>query len=161
MLRRFWDDLADPVRRLEDPMLTPGFARYGLGMWEGRLMPSTEIYTENGDLIVRFELAGVDPQKDVTLMVDNHALVIRAERKREAETKDKVYYRRETEYGAFERRIPLPESIDDQSIQAQYKDGFLEITVKGGAKAMDTDGEKARRIPISTSTESNKVEASA
>jgi len=143
MLRRFWDDLADPVRGLED------------------LMPSTEIYTENGDLIVRFELAGVDPQKDVTLMVDNHALVIRAERKREAETKDKVYYRRETEYGAFERRIPLPESIDDQSIQAQYKDGFLEITVKGAAKAMETDGEKARLIPISTSTEPNKVEASA
>jgi len=124
-------------------------------------MPSTEIYTENGDLIVRFELAGVDPQKDVTLMVDNHALVIRAERKREAETKDKVYYRRETEYGAFERRIPLPESIDDQSIQAQYKDGFLVFTVKGAAKAMETDGEKARLIPISTSTESNKVEASA
>jgi HSP20 family protein len=141
MLRRFWDDLADPVRWLEDP-------------------PSTEIYIENGDLIVRFELAGV-PQKDVTLMVDNHALVIRAERKREAETKDKVYHRRETEYGAFERRIPLPESIDDQSIQAQYKDGFLEITVKGAAKAMETDGEKARLIPISTSTESNTVEASA
>jgi len=140
MLRRFWD-VADPVRRLEDP-------------------PSTEIYIENGDLIVRFELAGV-PQKDVTLMVDSHALVIRAERKREAETKDKVYYRRETQYGAFERRIPLPESIDDQSIQAQYKDGFLEITVKGAAKAMETDGEKARLIPISTSTESNKVEASA
>ena len=142
MLRRFWD-VADPVRRLED------------------LMPSTEIYSKNGDLIVRFELAGVDPQKDVTLMLDNHALVIRAERKREAETKDKVYYRRETEYGAFERRIPLAESIDDQSIQAQYKDGFLEITLKGGAKAMETDGEKARLIPISTSTESNKVEASA
>jgi len=64
MLRRFWDDLADPVRRLED------------------LMPSTEIYTENGDLIVRFELAGVDPQKDVTVMVDNHELVIRGERGR-------------------------------------------------------------------------------
>jgi HSP20 family protein len=160
MLRRFWDDLADPVRRLVDPMLTPRYARIGLGMFEGRLMPSTEIYAENGDLIVRFELAGV-PQKDVTLMVDNHALVIRAERKREAETKDKVYHRRETEYGAFERRIPLPESIDDQSIQAQYKDGFLEITVKGAAKAMETDGEKARLIPISTSTESNKVEASA
>jgi HSP20 family protein len=133
--------LADPVRWLEDP-------------------PSTEIYNENGDLIVRFELAGVS-QKDVTLMVDNHALVIRAERKREAETKDKVYYRRETEYGAFERRIPLPKSIDDQSIQAQYKDGFLEITVKGAARAMETDGEKARLIPISTSTEPNKVEASA
>ena len=79
MLRRFWDDLVDPVRWLEDPMLTPRVSRYGLGMFEGRLMPSTEIYTENGDLIVRFELAGV-PQKDVTLMVDNHALVIRAER---------------------------------------------------------------------------------
>ena len=141
MLRRFWDDLADPVRWPEDP--------------------STEIYTENADLIVRFELAGVDPQKDVTVMVDNHELVIRGERKREAETKDKVYYRRETEYGAFERRIPLPESIDDQSIQAQYKDGFLEITVKGAAEAMETDGEKARLIRIRTSAESNTVEASA
>ncbi len=160
MLRRFWDDLAGPVRRLEDPMLTPRFA-YGLGMFEGRLMPSTEIYTKNGDLIVRFELAGVDPQKDVTVMVDNHELFIRGERRREAETKDKVYYRRETEYGAFERRIPLPESIDDQSIQAQYTDGFLEITVKGAAEAMETDGEKAHRIPIRTSTEPNKVEASA
>ena len=109
MLRRFWDDLADPVRWLEDP--------------------STEIYAANGDLMVRFELAGVDPQKTVTVMVENHQLVIRGERKRGAETKDKVYYRR-----AFERRIPLPESTDDQSIQAQYKKRFLEITVKGAAK---------------------------
>jgi HSP20 family protein len=124
-------------------------------------MPSTEIYADKGGLIVRVELAGVDPQKDVTVMVDNHELVIRGERKREAATKDKVYYRRETEYGAFERRIPLPESIDDQSIQARYKDGFLDVTVKGAAKAMETDGEKARVIPVTTSTEPNKVETSA
>jgi HSP20 family protein len=124
-------------------------------------MPSTEIYADKGDLIVRVELAGVDPQKDVTVMIDDHELVIRGERKREAETKDKVYYRRETEYGAFERRIPLPESIDDQSIQARYKDGFLDVTVKGAAKAMETDGEKARVIPVTTSTEPNKVETSA
>jgi HSP20 family protein len=161
MLRMFWDDSADPVRRLVDPMLAPRFARSGLGIFDGRLMPSTEIYADKGDLIVRVELAGVDPQKDVTVMIDNHELVIRGERKREAETKDKVYYRRETEYGAFERRIPLPESIDDQSIQAQYKDGFLEITVQGAAKAMETDGEKARVIPVTTSTEPNKVETSA
>jgi HSP20 family protein len=159
MLRMFCDESADPVRRLVDPMLTPRFARDGLGMFEGRLMPSTEIYTDKGDLIVRVELAGVDPQKDVTVMVDNHELVIRGERKREAETKDKVYYRRETEYGAFERRIPLPESIDDQSIQAQYKDGFLVITVKGAAKALETDGEKARVIPVTTSNEPKSVEA--
>jgi HSP20 family protein len=159
MFRMFWDGLAGPARRLVDPMLTPRFARDGLGMFEGRLMPSTEIYTDKGDLIVRVELAGVDPQKDVTVMIDNHELVIRGERKREAETKDKVYYRRETEYGAFERPIPLPESIDDQSIQARYKDGFLEVTVKGAAKAMETDGEKARVIPVTTSNEPKSVEA--
>jgi HSP20 family protein len=159
MLRMLWDDLAYPARPLVDPMLTPRFARDGLGKFEGRLMPSTEIYTDKGDLIVRVELAGVDPQKDVTVMIDNHELVIRGERKREAETKHKVYYRRQTEYGAFERRIPLPESIDDESIQAQYKDGFLVITVKGAAKALETDGEKARVIPVTTSNEPKSVEA--
>jgi hypothetical protein len=40
-------------------------------------------------------------------------------------------------------------------------DGFLEVTVKGAAKAMETDGEKARVIPVTTSTEPNKVETSA
>jgi HSP20 family protein len=152
MLRSIWDDLAE---------INPVLPRYWPGTFGGRLLPSTEIYTENGDLIVRLELAGIDPQKDVKVTVENHELVIRGERKREAETKDKVYYRRETAYGAFERRIPLPENVDDQSIQAEYKDGFLQITMKGAAKAMAADGEKTRVIPIATSAEPKKVEAGA
>jgi len=81
--------------------------------------------------------------------------------KQRPKTKDKVYYRRDTVYGTFERRIPLPENVDDQSIQAEYKDGFLQITMKGAAKAMAADGEKTRVIPITTSAEPNKVEAGA
>ena len=152
MLRSIWDDLTE---------INPMFPRYWPGVADGRLLPSTEIYTENGDLIVRLELAGINPQKDVKVTVENHELVIRGERKRETEAKDKVYYRRETAYGAFERRVPLPGNVDEQSIKAEYKDGFLQITMKGAAKAMAADGEKTRVIPITTSAEPKKVEAGA
>lgn len=64
-------------------------------------------------------------------------------------------YRRETAYGGFERRIPLPESVDEQSIHA-VQGRILQITMKGVAKALAADGEESRLIRITTCAEQRK-----
>lgn len=72
-------------------------------------------------------LAGVDP-KDVNLQVQGNTLTISGERSTEHETKEADYLRREITYGAFQRSILLPEGVDNDKLNAEYRNGILEIT---------------------------------
>src|SRR6266545_5686301 len=58
-------------------------------------------FHENGQLVVRAELPGIDPDKDVELTVSDHTLRIEAERREEEKTEDKGYVRKEMRYGSF------------------------------------------------------------
>jgi HSP20 family protein len=98
-----------------------------------RLMPDDVIrvdeFKEDSTLVVRAEIAGIDPDKDVTLTVDNGMLRIAAERRSEETDEDKGYLRRELHYGSFSRTLSLPEGVSESDITASYKDGILEIRV--------------------------------
>lgn len=88
-----------------------------------------EEFTEDGTLVIRAEMPGIDPDKDVDLEVSDGRLSIRAERRTEEETKGREYYRREMQYGAFGRSLPLPAGASEEDVKATYKDGILEIRV--------------------------------
>ena len=88
-----------------------------------------EEFTEDGTLVIRAEMPGIDPDKDVDLEVAEGRLSIRAERRKEEETEGREYYRREMEYGAFGRSLPLPAGATEADVKATYKDGILEIRV--------------------------------
>lgn len=94
------------------------------------------------------ELAGIDPEKDASITLDEGDLVIRGERRRSEEVKDEACYRLESERGTFERRILVPEGVDEKKILAEYVDGVLEITVPKAAKSEQPP--KAKTIPIKT-----------
>lgn len=64
---------------------------------------------EGEQLVVRAELPGIDPDKDVEISVQERILHIRAERRQETKEEAKGHYRSEFRYGSFARRIPLPE----------------------------------------------------
>lgn len=101
---------------------------------------------EDGALVVRADMAGIDPEKDVDITVEEGVLHLRAERRQEEETEGKSYRRRELRYGSFSRDIPLPEGTSDQDIKATYKDGVLEVRVpmpKAEAK------KQSRKVPVS------------
>lgn len=88
-----------------------------------------EELVDGNDLIVRAELPGVDPEKDVDISVQDHSLLINAHRQERKEEKEKGSYRSEFRYGSFSRTLPLPEGVTDQDIQATYRDGVLEVRV--------------------------------
>jgi HSP20 family protein len=101
-------------------------------------LPPLEWFTREGNLVVRADLPGIDP-KDVDLSVEGDRLTIQGERKAVHE-EDALH--REVHYGKFARTIRLPGEIDNESINATYKDGVLEITMKAPA------GVEAKKIPI-------------
>lgn len=120
------------------------FARFP-DVFEGRGVPAMRIeeLTEDDHMVVRAELPGVDPAKDVDISIDHGRLRIRAERRERSETEDEGRTRSEFRYGSFERTVPLPPGATEDDVKATYRDGILEVRVP-------VDGEKAeaRRIPI-------------
>lgn len=86
-------------------------------------------YREDGNLVVRAEIAGIDPDKDVEITVANGVLHIEARREIEERHEGKDYVRRELRYGSFSRDLPLPEGCAEEDVTASYKDGILEVRV--------------------------------
>lgn len=100
-----------------------------------------EDYLQDGNYVVRAELPGIDPEKDVELTVANGILTIKAERHEEVTNK----HHSEFHYGSFSRSVTLPASADEEHIGAVYGHGILEVTVKLADKGADTRG---RKIPV-------------
>jgi HSP20 family protein len=82
---------------------------------------------EGNALVIRAELPGVDPEKDINISLVDGGLEIKAERREKSEQKDKNSYRSEFRYGSFARRLPLPDGVKPEDITASYKDGVLEV----------------------------------
>lgn len=94
---------------------------------KGVNIPTTDVYTKNNQLQVEAHLPNFD-QDDVTIQVENNALVISAERHEKEEDKDKKYVVRESS-SSFYRRIALPDRADTDKIEARLDDGVLKVSV--------------------------------
>ncbi len=105
-------------------------------------VPTTDIFADGEDLIIRCELSGVG-REDVEITLSGGALVISGERKGELEMEQANFLVRERFYGHFRRSISLPDDVDDDDISAVFRDGLLQVTVAGGA-----DAAKPRSIRI-------------
>ena len=86
-----------------------------------------EELTEDGHLVVKAELPGIDPEKDVHITVEDDVLVIEGERRSEVKKDEKGRHFSEMRYGSFMRRVPLPEGTKVKEITASYRDGILEV----------------------------------
>jgi HSP20 family protein len=91
---------------------------------ENRLM-RLEDEIEDGHYVVRAEIPGIDPAKDVDITVRDGQLTIRAERSEKKETKG----RSEFSYGSFVRSVSLPTGADEDDIKATYDKGILTVSV--------------------------------
>jgi HSP20 family molecular chaperone IbpA len=88
-----------------------------------------EDFIEGDHYVVRAELAGIDPAKDVEVTVGSGYLTIRAERHDTTEAKHRTEFR----YGSFSRSLPLPGDANADDVTASYDHGILTVTV--GLKA--------------------------
>jgi HSP20 family protein len=87
-----------------------------------------DIEERDGKLVVRASVPGIDP-KDLDIQVENNVLSIRGEVRHESETNDAKIYRREISTGAFARSIRLPEGLDLNAIDAEFRHGLVTITL--------------------------------
>jgi len=118
LVKRERGTFADLVDWLESefPALRP---------FTGQQMMRVEDYQDGDDYVVRAELPGIDPDKDVDLAVQDGVLTVKAERREER----KDPHRSEFRYGSFSRSFTLPAGTDENNIRATYRDGILEIRV--------------------------------
>jgi HSP20 family protein len=86
-----------------------------------------EEFIDGDHLVIRAELPGVDPDRDIDVSVDNGVLTIAAERQESNREKLEKGYRSEFRYGSFVRQVRLPAGISAEVVSAAYKDGVLEI----------------------------------
>ena len=121
--RRTSIPMADMLEWLES---NSPFNVRGLG-----LAPQVRVddYMEDDTFVLRAELPGIDPDKDLELRVEHDMLTISGERREEV--KDKNH--RELHYGSFRRTVPLPPGAKVEDVEASYKDGVLEVRVPLGA----------------------------
>jgi HSP20 family protein len=99
---------------------------------------------EDGTLVVRAELPGIDPDKDVEVTVSDGMLHISAKREERSEEKSKGTVRSEFRYGEFTRDLALPAGIDKDAVKADYKDGILEVRIPWPAEPEPT----ATKVPV-------------
>lgn len=94
-----------------------------------------EMHETDEDIVVRADLPGLEA-KDIDVSVMGTELAIKAERRQEREMKSEEAYCRELTYGAFERRVDLPQEVKADGITANYKNGVLELRLpkQEGAK---------------------------
>jgi HSP20 family protein len=117
------DNFDDLVRRT--------FGDFGSNLLASRQgwAPALDAYTEGEELHVKVELPGIDPDSDVDIEVENGVLRVSGERKEDRTHEGEGWFRREMQYGSFERRIALPEGIDAENVRASYDAGVLDITI--------------------------------
>ena len=106
------------------------------------LRPSVDISEGKKAYTVRAELPGVE-LGDVSIEVEGHTLVIRAEKRQESE-EEEGYHCVERSYGAVQRVFSLPDDADGEAIEARFKNGVLKLRIpKHAARASN-----ARSIEI-------------
>jgi HSP20 family molecular chaperone IbpA len=94
--------------------------------------------------VLRAELPGIDPDRDVAIELVGDRLTISGERREERrdDTGDKTH--REFHYGSFRRTVSVPRGVQPEDVTATYADGVLEIRVPA-----DTGRDaQARMIPV-------------
>jgi HSP20 family protein len=147
-----WDEMRAVERRMDDlartflgprswitfPTLPEGLRR--------PFIPATDVFSRNGDLVIRAELPGIDPDTDVQVTLIEDQLVVRGERKRTEKVEEEHYYRAEASYGAFERRVPVPTGTTEKDIHATYEKGVLEVVVRTAATTKVPP--EAKQIPV-------------
>jgi len=92
-------------------------------------VPATDILAVGDDLLIRLELAGVDPD-EVDLRFSQGVLTVSGSRRPDEDGPEAEFYVRERFHGEFRRVITLPEGTEASQLRARFDDGLVEITVR-------------------------------
>ncbi len=126
---RFFEDFwKKPLPSLWD--LERHMTRHPMGM----RMPAVDMFEEPEAVVVKAEVPGM-AKEDVEITLTGHTLMVKGEKKREEQTRDKNYTHMERHYGAFARTIELPCEVKAEMVKATFKDGVLEVRMPKSEEA--------------------------
>ena len=94
--------------------------------------PNVEVVETSTDVKISAELPGLD-EKDVEVFMSDGSLIVRGEKKSEIEDKERAFSERS--YGRFERRIPLGWEVEEDKVNASFRNGVLTVTLPRSSKA--------------------------
>jgi len=130
--------IADVLDWLDWPIMA---LRPIAGQRPGHHIMRAEECEEGGRYVLRAELPGVDPEKDIDVTAAQGILTITAERHRDTEGRHHSEFR----YGTFARSFALPADADEDHIRAIYGHGILEITAD---LRQDAAERESKHIPV-------------
>ncbi|MEJ2588247.1 MAG: Hsp20/alpha crystallin family protein [Deltaproteobacteria bacterium] len=142
------------IRRTGRPSWMTPYGSEGMGdIWSDRLWPewprwqseemrpSIDFYEKDGNYHLTVDLPGVK-KDDISVDIDGNVLTVSGKKSSEREEKEADYYLRESSYGSFTRSLRLPAEVNEEDVDATYKDGVLKLVMK------PKEGAKARKIEI-------------
>lgn len=129
---RFHRVLGPPAPREREEELS-------LGAW----IPPVDIVEDKDRILLTAELAGFK-ENDIDVQMEGNVLMLRGERKSEAEKEGRTFHRMERSYGQFVRSFTLPNNVDRDRIKATFANGLLQIELPKREEA------KPRQIKISS-----------
>ena len=105
-------------------------------------VPPVDIYEDEHKLVLKLEIPGIR-QEDLDVRMENTTLSVKGERSFESEGKEENFHRVERRYGSFYRAFTVPNTVDPQSIKAEYDAGVLRLELQKKAES------KPRQIKVS------------
>jgi HSP20 family protein len=129
-----WDPFSELTSlhdRLNQLFSVPS-GNFGRGSEQGlafaNFIPPVDIYEDDHNITLQAEIPGVT-EKDLDIRLENNVLTISGERKLENEEKKENFHRIERRYGRFTRSFSLPAVVDPESVNADFENGVLKVTI--------------------------------
>lgn len=97
--------------------------------WRGEeWVPTFNFYEKEGRYVLKAEIPGVD-KKDLTIAVENNILTVSGKKETKKEEEGANFYLQESAYGSFSRSLRIPGDIQEDKVEASFKDGVLEVAI--------------------------------
>lgn len=104
-----------------------------------------DVIEDESKVTIKASVPGINPD-ELDVSIENNVLTIKGEHKAEEVSETSKVFRRENVYGSFSRSIRLSPQLNQESVSANFKNGFVTITIP----KMEEEKPKALRIPINT-----------
>lgn len=153
-----WDPFRD-VLSLQNRMnsLFQDFNRGDSGgdlMTTASFVPPVDIYEDEHKITLKLEVPGMK-DSDLDIQLENNVLTVKGERKFENEEKEENFHRIERRYGSFYRSFTIPNTVNPESVKANYDAGVLKIELEKRAEAKP----KQIKVEVGSTGSGHKIEA--
>lgn len=114
-----------------------------------------EQFQEKNVFVVRAEVPGIDPERDVDITVRDHLVHLEARRHEEVERGERSAFTSDFHYGVYARSVPLPSGAIEDHVRATHDNGLLEIRIP-----IDPERAGVRHVPIARRSEGRTLRRS-